>query len=160
MFGATDPIAIPLRTRKTFSAQIAALEGALNEARGAQRLELQGYAIQPDGVRGIWSDQWAGVDVAVTIVPTRDMRALQLEVWVPPQISEAQQLQIVFGDTHATRDAATGKSTRIVLPLKAKAGEVVPLHIQTNQSWMPSADGSSSDERPLAYRILSAVIVH
>ena len=145
---------------KTFSAQIAALEGALNEARAAQRLELQGYATQPEGTRGIWPDQWAGVDVAATIVPTRDMRALQLEVWVPPQISAAQQLRIAFGDTHATRDAAPGKSTRIVLPFKAKAGEAVPLHIQTNQSWKPSADGSSSDERALAYRILSAVIEH
>ena len=145
---------------KTFGARIATLEGALNDARAAQRLDLQGYAIQPEGVRGIWPDRWAGVDVSATIVPTRDMHALRLEVWVPPQLPAAQQLRIEFGDMHAVHDAVPGESTRIVLPWKANAGDVVPLRIRANQSWMPSADGSSADQRPLAYRMLQAVIEH
>ena len=79
-----------------------------SDAAGAQRLELQGYAKQPEAVRGVWPDQWAGVDVAAMIAPTRDMTVLQIEVWVPPQIDGGQQLRIEFGDAVSTHSVASG----------------------------------------------------
>ncbi|MEO8741869.1 MAG: 2OG-Fe(II) oxygenase [Lysobacteraceae bacterium] len=144
---------------KHFSAQLSVVEAALAEARNAQRLQMQGYAIQPDGVRGVWSDQWAGVEVTATFVPTRDMQSLSLVLWAPPQI-DGQELRIKLGETLHTQLLTRGEPTTINLPLEASAGNSVSLHIDASHSWTPSADGSSADERPLAYRILTVVIEH
>ena len=148
------------RREKSFGAQIAGLEAGIEWTRGAQRLELQGYARQPEAVRGVWPDQWAGAEVAAMIAPTRDMRGLQIEVWVPPQIVAGQQLRIEFGDAVSTHTVASGDPTTINLPLKVAAGHAVPLRIHAARSWTPSSDGGSADERPLAYRILNVVIEH
>ena len=148
------------RREKSFGAQIAGLEAGIDWTRGAQRLELQGYAKQPEAVRGVWPDQWAGVDVAAMIAPTRDMTVLRIEVWVPPQIDGGQQLRIEFGDAVSTHSVASGDPTTINLPLTVAAGHAVPLRIHASRSWMPSADGGSADERSLAYRILNVVTEH
>ena len=144
---------------KTITTQVAALEAALGEARNAQRLELQGYATQPEAACGVWPDQWAGVEVAATFVPTRDMRSLHLELWAPPQI-DGQQVRIELGGVLQTRSLMPGMPTTIDLPLDVAAGHAVSLRIHAARNWTPSADGGSTDERPLAYRILSVAIRH
>ena len=143
---------------KAFGAQLVALETALEQARAVQRLDLQGYATQPEGVRGVWPDQWAGVTVATTFVPTRAMHRLRMELWAPPQIAGGQQLHIELDGTQHVKRLRAGVITAIDLPLTVKAGHAVALRIHADHSWIPSADGGSSDERALAYRILSVVI--
>ncbi len=145
---------------KQFSAQIQALETALAEARAAQRLDLQGYATQPDGVSGVWPDQWASVEVAARFVPTRGMLGLRLVVWAPPQIVGGQQLQIELDGRMHAATVPPGVPTTIELPLKADAGHAIALRIRAARAWMPSADGSSADERALAYRILGVALQH
>jgi Rps23 Pro-64 3,4-dihydroxylase Tpa1-like proline 4-hydroxylase len=137
---------------KQFTAQIAELEAAL-------RLDLQGYATQPDGVRGVWPDRWAGAEVEARFVPTRATRTLSLEVWVPPQI-DGQQLRIELDGTLHTRSLMPGMPATIDLPLDVAQGHAVSLRIHAARSWTPSADGSSADVRALAYRILSVAIKH
>lgn len=144
---------------KTFGVQIAALEVALGEARIALRLNLQGYATQPEGVRGVWPDQWAGVELATSFVPTYGMHALRLEVWVPPQIAGAQQLRIELGDTQYLRRLGPGNTT-IQLPLESAADQPVGLRIHASSSWTPSDGGDSADGRALAYLIRSVAIEH
>ena len=79
---------------------------------------------------------------------------------MPPQIVGGQQLRIELGDAVSTHSVASGDPTTINLPLNVAVGHVVPLRIHAARSWMPSADGGSADERPLAYRILNVVIEH
>ena len=144
---------------KQFTAQIDKLEAALGEARNAQRLELQGYATQTEGASGLWPDRWAGVELAATFVPTRDTQSLRLELWSPPQVND-QQLRIELDGALHTQALKPGELTTIDLPLDVVAGHAVRLGIHAAQSWTPSADGSSADERSLAYRVLNVAIKH
>ncbi len=145
---------------KHFGAQIATLERALDEARAGQRLELQGYATQPDGVRGVWPDGWAGTEVGARIVPTRAITGLRLELWSPPQVGGDHELHIEFGGNAFTQILRPGMRTPIQLRLRARAGDEVDLKIRTTRSWTPAADGSSGDQRALAYKLLSAELDH
>ena len=142
-----------------FGVQIEGLEHALGETRAAQRLELQGYATQPESVRGVWPDGWAGPDVAACIVPTRPTRSLRLELWTPPQL-EAQQLQITLGATAHACTLVPGEPVLLELPLEAGIGERIGLNIRALYAWTPSADGESADQRALAYRIIGASLEH
>ncbi|NCT67519.1 MAG: 2OG-Fe(II) oxygenase [Rhodanobacteraceae bacterium] len=145
---------------KHFGAQIAALERAIDEARAAQRLELQGYATQPEGVQGLWPDGWCGTDLRAVFVPTRAVRGLELELWAPPQLGSAQEVRIELGGDGYTQALRPGLRTPVRLRLRARAGEPVTLAIRAARSWTPAADGSSGDERALAFRILGAVLEH
>jgi 2-oxoglutarate-Fe(II)-dependent oxygenase superfamily protein len=143
-----------------FGAQIASLEGALGELRDAQRLQLQGYATQPSAARGLWPDGWAGEAVSIHLVPTRPAKSLRLEVWSPPQLGNGQTLRIELAGAAFTQVLRPGMRTPVELRLRARAGEDVHLTIRASGSWMPSADGSSRDERALAFRILTAALEH
>jgi hypothetical protein len=145
---------------KKFEAQIAVLENALTEARNALRLDIQGYATQPEGVRGVWPDQWAGTEVSAKFVPTRDARSLKLEVWAPPQLAGAQQLKISINGVSRIQPVPLGKPFTIEIPLEVAAEHPVALRIEATNSWKPAADGGSADERPLAYRILRVMLEH
>jgi hypothetical protein len=145
---------------KHFGAQIASLERALAEARGAQRLDLQGYATQSGGVKGVWPDGWAGDDVMARFVPKKAVSALELELWSPPQLGTDQQLQIELAGRVYTQVLRPGMRTPVSLPLRAREGDDVTLTIRAPRTWKPSADGSSGDERALAYRIVSAALKH
>jgi len=145
---------------KHFGAQIASLERALAEARGAQRLELQGYATQPAGVQGLWPDGWAGAELAARFVPTRAATGLELALWAPAQLGAGQTLEIeLAGRTHR-QALRPGALTQVALPLRARQGEEVALAIRAQRTWTPAADGSSGDQRALAYRIVGAVLGH
>jgi len=145
---------------KQFGARIAALEHALAEARGAQRLELQGYATQPRGAHGIWSDGWAAAEVAASFVPKKVASGLELELWSPPQLGTEQQLRIELAGRGFTQSLRPGALTRVSLPLRAREGEEVALTLHAGCTWTPAADGGSGDERALAYRIVGATLRH
>ena len=145
---------------KRFGAQIAALERALDEARAAQRIELQGYATQPAGARGIWPDGWAATQMSACFVPTRAVSALDLVLWAPPQLGTGQELRIEIGGSAYTQVLRPGMRTPLKLRLSAKVGEEVNLVIGAARSWTPATDGSSGDQRELAYRIVSAKLEH
>lgn len=145
---------------KHFGAQIAALERALDEARAAQRLELQGYATQPEGARGLWPDGWVGQEFSTRFVPTRTAKSLRLELWSPPQLGTEQQLRIALGATAYTQVLRPGMRTPIELSLRARAGEEVVLSIGASRSWRPADNDASGDQRALAYKIVSATLQH
>ena len=145
---------------KRFGAQIQSLERALGEARAAQRLDLQGYATQPQGVRGLWPDGWAGAELDAVFVPSRRTRRLKLELWVPPQLGDGQELRIELADRAWSQQLRPGLCTPVDLELAARPGEVVALSIRASSAWTPAASSESSDQRPLAYRVLSAALEH
>lgn len=144
---------------KQFGLQIASLEHALGEARAAQRLQLQGYAIQPESVAGLWPDGWAGTELGACFVPTRATRCLRLELWAPPQL-QAQELRIALNSSIHTCMLAAGEPTWLELPLQAQAGDRIALNIHARHAWTPSADGDSADQRALTYRIITASLEH
>ncbi|ANB16738.1 2OG-Fe(II) oxygenase [Dokdonella koreensis] len=145
---------------RQFGAQIQALERALAEARAAQRLPLQGYATQPRGVSGLWPDGWVGPDLSAALVPVRAAKALELEVWAPPQLAQGTELAIRLGAEQHAATLRPGARTTLRLPLKVATGSEALLEIRSVRTWTPSADGSSGDERALAFRLLDARLVH
>ena len=144
---------------KDFGAQIAALHYALDEARAAQRIELQGHAVQPGAPQGVWPDGWTGAEMALRFVLTKKVTALNLVLWAPPQL-DTQVLRIELAGSAYTQVLRPGMRTPLSLPCKAKAGEEVALTIRAERSWTPAADDSSGDQRALAYRIVSASLEH
>jgi len=142
-----------------FGAQIDALERALDDARSAQRLPLQGYATQPEGVQGLWPDAWAGAELRARFVPTRATRRLKLELWSPSQLGTGQELHIELAGRVYTQVLRPGLRTPVEFTLAARAGEDIALTIRASRTWTPAADGAG-DERPLAYRLLGAVLEH
>jgi len=145
---------------KHFGAQIASLEGALAEARGAQRLELQGYATQPRGATGLWPDGWVGVELTAVFVPTRKVKSLTLELWAPKQLKSDQELIIDLAGARYTQVLAPGARTPVRLALNAGSGETIALRIDAERSWQPAGPGGVGDQRELAYRIVSATLEH
>lgn len=144
---------------KHFGAQIDALERALEEARAAQRLPLQGYATQLEGVQGLWPDGWAGTELRARFVPTKATRRLKLELWSPPQLGDEQQLHIELAGRVYTQMLRPGLRAPVELAFAARAGEDVVLSIRAARTWTPAAEGSG-DQRALAYRVLDAALEH
>lgn len=145
---------------KHFGGQIASLARALDEARAATRIDVQGYAVQPRGATGIWPDGWAGREFSFCLAPTRAARSVSIEVWVPPAIVSGQNLEISAGSWRGTETVRGGARKSIKLPLAIGVGETVEVKINASQDWVPRSSGESADERALAYRLLSVVVDH
>lgn len=145
---------------KHFGRQIRVLEGALDEARRSERLPLQGYAIQERPPQGIWSDGWVTQELRCAFVPTRATRRLRLDLWSPLQLGAAQQLRIELAGKHWTQVIPLGSRTSVELDVRASAGDEVVLSIRAERVWVPADHGSSGDERPLAFRLIEAVLEH
>ncbi len=145
---------------KEFGTQITRLEQALQEARDAQKLELQGYVIQPQPLRGRWPDGWFSRNFSTVFVPTRRAHGLLLDVWVPLDLPEDQVLSIALAGKRYEHRIKRGNHAVVRLPLTAEKDELIELTIQATQEWTPSHSGTASDDRALAYRLISAVLEH
>jgi hypothetical protein len=145
---------------KQFVAQIATLEGALIEARGAIRLPLQGYATQPIAPRGIWPDGWVSVEFNCSFVVERKLRGLQLELWAPDQLDADQTLQIELDGKRWQHHVARGSRSKVMLQVQHPAGATVGLNIQAERAFVPANTNSSDDGRSLAWKLLGMSLVH
>ncbi len=146
---------------KQFGAQIAAGEGALEEARAALRLPLQGYAIQSAAPQGMWPDLWAGGEFSCKFVAQRKARALELDLWVPAQIGADQTLDIDLSGNHSRHVLACGERSRIALEAAIPAGaESRPANSFIAPSSCLRRSAESADDRRLAFRLLGAALEH
>jgi Rps23 Pro-64 3,4-dihydroxylase Tpa1-like proline 4-hydroxylase len=147
-----------------FSAQVenllAALRQAKEESREGVRLDLQGYAVQTGPPTGIFHDGWASEELEFEFTPTRPVSGLKLEVGVPARLGGAQTLEIDAGEWHDSRKLRPGEETTLELPISADPGESVKVTVRASASWRPADDGTSDDDRPLAFRLGSAVLDH
>jgi hypothetical protein len=143
-----------------FAAQIDVLERALAEARGALRIDLQGYATQPNGASGVWPDGWLGQAVRFAFTPTRSVRAMTLEVWVPPQLGGEQELRVAVGQHALTETIPAGSRREIRVAFAGAVGATIEVSIAASRVWVPRAAGDSEDERPLAFRLVAASLEH
>ncbi|SFN24073.1 2OG-Fe(II) oxygenase [Dokdonella immobilis] len=141
---------------KQFGAQIASLEHALSEARDSMRLPVQGYAVQPRGVTGLWPDGWVGEAMSAALQLTRKASSLVIEVWVPPQLGADQELRITIAGEKYTQNLSPGARTSFTLPLKVDKGNHIELEILASRTWIPAKPGEPGDQRVLAFKILSA----
>jgi hypothetical protein len=145
---------------KAFSAQIAALEGALADARAAAGFPLQGYALSAGAAEGYWPDGWCARRVAVRFRTTRKASALVLDAFVPAALGAPQHLSISVGGARGSLDLAPGARQSIEVPLRAAAGAEVELRVEATGDWTPGAEGDSADRRPLAWKLVEAVLRH
>lgn len=145
---------------KEFGRRIANLESALSEIRDSQRLELQGYAIQPRGTSGMWFDGWVSRELSAVFVPTRKASSLTLELWAPRQLPDDQVLQIEIDGVTFTQILVRGAKTPVTLGLSSCKGREVVLRVLAQLAWVPAQAADSADERELAYKILGASLDH
>lgn len=141
-----------------FNAQIERLKQALAEAQQAQRSPIEGFA-RTDSVEGCWPDGWFGSRASIDFTPTRSVRSIEAAFWAPPAISE-QVVAVSWGGGAVEVRLRAGQRHQIRLPLAAKAGVPVKLVLRAEDTWMPSSDGVSGDQRPLAYRVLGMTLDH
>jgi Rps23 Pro-64 3,4-dihydroxylase Tpa1-like proline 4-hydroxylase len=143
-----------------FTAQVAAIEHELAASRAAMRLPLQGYALQPSGCAGLWPDNWTSAAVTASVMTTRPVSELRLEVWVPPQVGPNQELKIQFGNESAIYQIPSGEVVQLSMPVTTTAGTTIELTLLAAHTWIPSADGSSADGRHIAYCLRSISLEH
>jgi hypothetical protein len=144
---------------KDFAEQLESASRALAEARRGQKADLQGYAIQ-NGAEGLWPDGWAARELVLRFTPTRRAKRIDLEVWVPAQLRGPQRLSISIGGRNYEHFVHAGTRGRAELKLDAAADAPQELRIVAEKAWQPSADGSSGDQRALAFKLVGAQLVH
>jgi hypothetical protein len=145
---------------KQFGAQIAAVEGALDEARAAFRAPLQGYATQPRVPLGMWPDLWVGPDFALFVEPQRAVKGIELDLWAPDQLDAEQVLHIDIDGQRWQHHVARGARSKALLPFARRAGAGFELRIRAEHSFVPSRHGASGDGRELAWRLLGVTLAH
>jgi hypothetical protein len=142
------------------SAQIAALEGAVAEARAALRVPMQGYAVQSEAPVGLWADGWIGTAFACRFVPQQKMRGLELDLWAPDHLDGDQSLSIQLGEKSWQHFIGRGARSRVMLDAVAAAGATVELRIRAERHFVPARLQQSGDDRELAWRLLGAALRH
>ena len=145
---------------KTLGSQIDGCRNALEELRKAQRLPMQGYAIQAGPPRGLWPDGWASGDLVVEFTLTRRAKVLKLVLKAAPWMERDQRLQIELAGSIHSKILRAGRETVIELPLQVNAGEPVVTRIRAECTFVPAKMSNSNDQRELAYQVLSAVVEH
>lgn len=149
-----------LYARETqFTQQAALLKHALDAAISAQHIDVQGYA-KVESVRGIWADGWSSDQLAVSFTPSRAVRGLSVDVWVPPQLLATQLLTVKCAGVVCDAKVAAGARKTLKQSLRLEAGATVNLSIDAESTWQPAASGSGGDERPLAWRLLAITLEH
>jgi hypothetical protein len=143
---------------KQFAAQIAAMEGALTQARNALRLPLQGYAVQAAAPQGMWPDRWVGTEFSANFTPQRKARGVELELWVPEQLAGDQVLEMEIQGKRWTHHVARGSRSQFRLDVKLPAGNTVELKIRSRCCFSPAAIGQSADDRELAWMLLDIAL--
>lgn len=141
---------------KDFTLQIESLERALAEARGAARVPLQGFAIQPRPPEGLWPDHWAGRNVTFAFEPTRSARHIEFDLWVPDQLDGPQVLELRVGAEHVSETLKPGARRRVRIVLPRWSGGAIEVAIAASRAWSPKASGASADERELAFKLIGA----
>ena len=145
---------------KRFTEQIGALQGALDQSKHALRVPLQGYATQNEAAQGCWPDGWVGDDFRCEFTVVRKSRVLAVTLWVPPQLSADQEFEIAIDDKRWHHRVARGATSTVKLDLVRSIGAKVVLHIRAAQTFVPKHDGTSSDDRALAWRLIGVVFDH
>lgn len=140
---------------KEFAIQIAALEGALAEARSALRLPLQGYATQSRAPQGLWPDGWVAQNFSCIFESQRKMRGIELELWVPQQLDGDQTLEIEVEGRRWTHHVARGSRSRVNLDVALPAGHAAALRIDAGKCFVPASQGQSGDDRGLAWKLIA-----
>ena len=142
------------------SNQLAVLRHAVEEARGAWRLPLQGYVKQTEAPQGIWNDGWVSLHLRLSFVPQRAMHGIEIQLSTPAQLPADQILSIEIDGQRWDHHIARGARSTISLKVKRAAGERVELKIHAATHFVPATLGESGDDRGLAWMLCEAMVLH
>ncbi len=140
------------------SALIATLTNSVSDARAAVAFPLQGYAVQEGPLKGYWPDGWGEAELSGSFRLTERARQLQLDVWVPPLLDRDPLITVRVNEQEQSLRIRRGYSARLRLRLRLAAKDMLWLRIQCSADFVPAAHGDASDDRPLAFRVVSAVV--
>jgi hypothetical protein len=131
---------------------------ALHELQASGGLPLQGFVV-PEGVAsGFWPDGWIGQRFEFGFRTTRKASELKLELWVPGQLAGNQELAIEIDGRGYSLTLAPGQRTTVKHVGNWAAGQGCKVSIRASRSWQPSTGGESRDGRPLAYKLIEAIV--
>ena len=108
----------------------------------------------------MWPDGWATREFVLRFTPTRRAKRIDLELWAPSQLRGAQRLSIRLSGSGYEQLIPPGARARAEIKFEGSAGVEQELRISSDEVWQPSADGSSSDQRLLAFKLIGAELVH
>ncbi len=144
------------RRELEFSAQLSDASLALQEARAASAVPLQGFVVLCAQTSGYFSDGWCEAKFGFTFSATRVGKTLSIACWVPDAIA-LQTLHISIGGYRGTLEIPGGRSCNIAIPLVLKAQQSAEVVISADCSWVPASTGTSADARALAFKLVTAV---
>ncbi len=144
------------RRELEMSSQRATLLAALQEARAAVAFPLQGHLVQDGPVRGLWPDGWVGPALEAGFRLGQAARRLQIDLWIPPQLAQDPHVTVRVNGREQCRRVPRDHCERFEFELALQADERLELQVGVSESFVPMAQGASSDQRELACRIASA----
>lgn len=144
---------------KDLSQQIANLRHALDEARGAARLDLLGYARQCGAPQGAWTDGWASRQVAFTLEADSAITGISVRLWLPDAITGGATVRLAAAGREATATARPGRMLDLSLATRVPRGERVAVTLDSDRDWQPAPDGQGDDRR-LAFRLVEVRLRH
>lgn len=142
-----------------FSDHVEQLGLALVDASSRAKIDLQGYAVQGEGVRGVWSDGWIGTEMRTSFTPSIAADALNFAAWIPQEMPEPQVLSLKLGNAVKQLTVLPGQVAETAIECPMPAGVPVEFQVSAKSCFQPSKNGGS-DERELAWRLAKAMLRH
>ena len=140
--------------------QISNLEHALEQALGAFRLDVFGYARQSRAPAGVWPDGWASREASLELELVEPCESAIANIWVPEVFDGGLSLRVECNGHSTIHVVQNGGIAELLFPINADAGEHVSLRIEADRDWRPDEDGVSSDGRALAFHFRHLRLLH
>ncbi len=141
---------------KEFSEHIVGLKdhAANLERRLRERLPFKGWIRQIGEASGIWADRWVGDCFELRFVCEHPATTLRLDGWIPDSFPETRRLTAEVGDAVFEKDQGTGQ-IGWEIPVAVEAGIETDVRVRCAPAWNPRHAGDSSDDRDLAFLLIS-----
>jgi len=139
-----------------FSSQLTRANLALSEARAASAIPLQGFVVLMPQTSGYFPDGWCEKAFSFKFRAVRAGKKLKVECWIPNAIAR-QTMQLKIGEYRQTLEVSGGRGRAFEVALPLKSGNAAEVEITCTNAWIPSSDGSSGDQRALAFKLVGAI---
>jgi hypothetical protein len=134
--------------------QVAAKAGPDLDELNLSKVVIEGFAILPYSLRGLWPDGWAAEEFAITVVPPYPSASLELVIEVSEHLPEGLQLHVVVGDRPTLVKLAPATINPVVLQLGGAENEPVRIAVHARSTWSPREVLDAPDDRRLAFRLV------
>ena len=119
-----------------------------------ERLPLKGHVQQVGEATGVWTDRWVGESLEFRFIPDVPITTLRLSGFVPDYFPETRRLTAEIGDAVFETEVGLDQFAWDI-PVDIPAGSEVNFRARCSPTWSPLRAGQSSDDRELAFLLIS-----